>query len=144
MDTSVLFAATYSETGGSRVLFKLGEARALALLVSPQVLREAEGALKRKAPESLASFTVLLERTNANVGASAPEADAKKWAELTNHLGDARVIADAVAAEPDYLVTLDKEHLLGNSSLRKQLPFPMGTPGEFLLWFRARVSPTSG
>jgi hypothetical protein len=67
-----------------------------------------------------------------------------KWAELTNHAGDARVVADAAGAKPDYLLTLDKEHLLGNAKLRRQHPFPMGTPGDFLLWFRARVSPSAG
>jgi len=48
LDTSVLFAAVYSKTGGSRLILKLGEAGAVQLWVGPWVLREAEGVIKRK------------------------------------------------------------------------------------------------
>ncbi len=39
IDTSVLFAAVLSATGGSRLILKLGEAGVLRLVVSRQVLR---------------------------------------------------------------------------------------------------------
>ena len=38
LDTSVLFAAVLSETGGSHLILKLGEAGALPLLVGSRVL----------------------------------------------------------------------------------------------------------
>lgn len=48
LDTSALFAAVWSDQGGARMILKLGEAGAVTLRVSPQVIKEAEGALKRK------------------------------------------------------------------------------------------------
>lgn len=52
LDTSALFAGIWSAEGGARMILKLGEAGAIRLLVSPQVLAEAESALRRKAPET--------------------------------------------------------------------------------------------
>ena len=59
LDTSVLFAAVLSETGGARLILKLGEAGVLRLRVGPGVLREADDVLARKAPKSKALFALL-------------------------------------------------------------------------------------
>lgn len=136
LDTSVLFAAVLSDTGGSRVLLKLGEADAVTLLVSRQVLSEAEGVLKRKTPESLPLFSILLDRARIKVVPSAPEQAVKQMAEVAGHPGDAQIAADALMAKVGYLVTLDKAHLLGNRKLQVQLPFPVGSPDDFLSMFR--------
>jgi hypothetical protein len=42
LDTSVIFAAVLSESGGAQVLFSLGEAKVLKLIVGSNVLRECE------------------------------------------------------------------------------------------------------
>ena len=42
LDTSVIFAAVLSETGGARTLFRLGEVGLLQLIVGSNVLRECE------------------------------------------------------------------------------------------------------
>ena len=47
LDTSALFAGIWSSEGGARMILRLGETRAIRLLVSPQVLDEIEGALRR-------------------------------------------------------------------------------------------------
>ena len=51
LDTSALFAGIWSVAGGSCMILRLGEAEAIRLLVSLQVLDEIEGALRRKARE---------------------------------------------------------------------------------------------
>ena len=50
------------------------------------------------------------------------------------------MLAAAVAEQVSYFVTLDRQHFLHNTALRAQLPFPMGTPGEFLAWFREKLT----
>jgi HTH-type transcriptional regulator / antitoxin HigA len=45
MDTSALFAAVHSETGGSRLILKLGEAGAISLWIGTWVLKEMERVL---------------------------------------------------------------------------------------------------
>ena len=57
----MLFAAVLSPTGGARKLFLLGEAELLELMVGPNVLREADEVVRRKAPASLPLLAQLLE-----------------------------------------------------------------------------------
>ena len=60
LDTSALFAAIWSEEGGGRMLLRLGEAGAVQIVVSRQVLAELERAIRSKAPHALGSLAVLL------------------------------------------------------------------------------------
>jgi hypothetical protein len=57
-----------------------------------------------------------------------------------DHPGNAQVIAAVWESQVDYFVTLDRQHFLNNKPLRATLPFPMGTPGDFLDWFRVRIT----
>jgi predicted nucleic acid-binding protein len=138
LDTSVLFAAILSETGGSRLILKLGEAGSIQIIVAPRVLQEAEGVLKRKAPQHKGRFALLLDRANVTVG-PAPTADAlAQVSAVVDYAPDACVMAEALAASSDYLVSLDRQHLAGNPRAGV-MPFPIGTPGDFLAWFRAQL-----
>lgn len=139
LDTSVLFAAVWSETGGSRLILKLGEARAIALWVGPSVLREAEAVLKRKAEKSRPHMAILLDRAQVQIG---PEAgmDILAQARASVEYGpDARVLAEALELNVDYFVSLDRQHLVGKPGTTK-LSFSVGTPGEFLEWYRQRLT----
>ena len=49
------------------MLLKMGEVRALGLLVSPQVLKEIERAVRKKAPERLGVLALLLDRSGVTV-----------------------------------------------------------------------------
>jgi predicted nucleic acid-binding protein len=138
LDTSVLFAAVWSESGGSRLILKLGEAGAVSLWVGPGILREAEAVLKRKSPESRPHMALLLDRARVQVG---PEAGTEALAQAqsaVDYLPDAQVLAEALDLNVVYFVSLDREHLVGNPGT-KDLPLAMGTPGEFLEWYRHHV-----
>ena len=139
LDSSALFAAVLSEAGGARMILKLGEAGAVSLWVGPLVLAEADAALTRKSPASRPRFALLLHRANIQAsGTAAPEA-LSLASSIVGYLPDAQVLAEALTARADYFVTLDKKHLLGNPRAGS-LPFPVGTPGDFLAWYRARLS----
>ena len=58
LDTSALFAAIWSTAGGGRMFLKLGEADAVQLWVSSQVLTELENVLRCKAAGALGSDLV--------------------------------------------------------------------------------------
>ena len=122
------------------MILKLGEAEAVRLLVGPQVLDEIESALRRKAPDMLGLLALLLDRSCVEVVLS-PTSDTVRDSEvLTGHPGDAQVLAAAWAAGVDYFVTLDRKHFLDNPTLRDAVPFPVGTPGDFLAWYRAQLT----
>ena len=60
---------------------------------------------------------------------------------VVDYQPDAYILAEALAAEVDYLVSLDRKHLVGNPRA-SELPFPIGTPGDFLAWFRTQLQST--
>jgi putative PIN family toxin of toxin-antitoxin system len=139
LDTSALFAGIWSAEGGARMILKLGEAEAIRILVSSQVLTEIEAVLRRKAPAALGTLALLLHQSNIEV-TPAPTSELIQQSErLTGHAGDAQVLAAAWLAKADYLVTLDHAHFLDNLAVRKAMPFPLGTPGDFLAWYREKL-----
>ena len=137
LDTSALFAAVLSATGGARQLFKLGEAGVITLWVGPTVLAEMDAVLTRKSPGSKGALALLLDRAKVQIGpAPAPAMQTQAQAVVT-YPPDADVVAEALAAQVDYLVSLDRQHLVDNPR-NTALPFPIGTPGDCLAWLRAR------
>ncbi len=140
LDTSALFAGIWSSAGGGRMLLKLGEAGAIQLLVSPQVITEIEGVLRRKAPEMLGLMAIVLDQSDVEVVAAPPPEAMQEHLVSVGHLGDAQIWAAVGLVQPDYFVTLDRKHFLDNPALRSSVAFPVGTPGDFLIWYRAQLS----
>lgn len=138
-DTSVLFAGIWSAEGGARLLLKLGEAEAVQLLVSSQVLQEIEDVIRRKAPQYLPTLAVLLDRARFIVVPSAPGEVYGRCQSLVPHAGDAHILSDAWHNEADYLVTLDRAHFLDVLNMTSQLPFLVGTPGDCLAWYKKKM-----
>jgi predicted nucleic acid-binding protein len=140
LDTSALFAGIWSATGGANMLLKLGEAGAIQIWVSPQVLTEVEGAIRRKAPERLGTLALVLADSRLRT-TDPPQPDLVARCEaLTGYHNDALVLAAALALAPQFFVTLDREHFLDNARVRDAMPFPMGTPGDCLAWVREQLT----
>ena len=110
VDSSVLFAACYSSTGASRRLLEYALDDEIALVISDVVLAETETNLARKAPRALSLFKELIDlirferihATGLDVALAAQYAETK----------DAPIVAAAQAAKVDFLVTLDRTHLI--------------------------------
>jgi predicted nucleic acid-binding protein len=143
LDTSALFAGIWSESGGARLILRLGEVGAVQIVISRQVLRELDDALQRKAPALLPALALLLDRAQVEVTdpGSAQQYDA--CLALTGHPGDARILADAGQdagqAGVNYLVSLDQKHILAIPQDNHPFPYEIGTPGDFLGKFRASL-----
>jgi predicted nucleic acid-binding protein len=138
LDTSALFAGVWSETGGARMLLRLGEAGTLRLLASSQVLQEIETVVRRKAPDLLPLVAMLLDRCSFEIVIIKNPPHLDDCQKVTGHLADGRVIAEAWIAQADFFVTLDRQHFLDNSALELLVPFPIGTPGDCLTWLRQK------
>ncbi len=50
---------------------------------------------------------------------------------MVAYMPDARVLAEAIRAEPDWFVTHDKEHFL-KAKKQINLSFTIGTPGDLI------------
>jgi predicted nucleic acid-binding protein len=140
LDTSAIFAGIWSSAGGGRMILKLGEAGALQLITSRDVLGELERVFRRKAPELLGELALVLDRARLEIGPSPPKQDVERNLDLVGHLGDANIIAAARNMEVDYFVTLDRKHFIDNMRLVDEVPFPVGIPGDMLDWYRRELT----
>lgn len=141
LDTSALFASLWSATGGARLAFRLGEVGAVQLVVSSQVIIELENAIRKKAPHLLGLMTFMLDRSDVEIVKKVSKQHLKSFEEDTGHEADARIICAALGANISYFVTFNRKHFLGPLQNRPNLPFPIGTPGDFIAWFRKKVNP---
>ena len=140
LDTSAIFAALWSATGGGRELLKLSEANAIRATVSGYVLEETDRVLRRKAGDRIGELVMLLDDTRLEIVPAPNQARENQCFDLLSYANDAKVVAAAWQAEVDYFVTLDRQHFLDNQQLKAALPFPIGTPGDCLAWLRVQLS----
>src|ERR1700694_1932587 len=108
LDANVLFSAAYRDTGSVRILFDLAEAGACELVASVYAIDEARRNLAEKHPSRLGDFERLLEKLRV-----CPEAshEAVSWAAARKlPPKDAPILAAAVQAGADVLVTGDRMH----------------------------------
>ncbi len=135
LDTSVVFAAVLSPTGGACKLFLLAEAGILKPVVGPTVLKECDAVIRRKAPGSLPILAQLLAAAQMETSAAPTSGQIRMAQSYVRYAPDARVLAEAIHAKPDWFVTHDKEHFL-KSREKLNLAFEIGAPGDFIQRFK--------
>jgi predicted nucleic acid-binding protein len=108
LDANVLLAAPHSPAGRSRALFTLAERGLCTLVTSPHAIEEARRNVNLKSPSGASSLDDLLESVER-----VSEADPRLVAWAADQglpPGDAPILAAAVAAAADALVTGDRTH----------------------------------
>ncbi len=135
LDTSVIFAAVLSPVGGARKLFLLAEAGIIRAVIGPTVLKECDEVIRRKAPGSLPTLAQLLAAAQMETSAAPTRSQIKTAQAYIRYEPDARVLAEAINAKPDWFVTHDREHFL-RSRGKFNLPFEVGTPGDLIQTFK--------
>ncbi len=138
LDTSALIAGIVSPTGAAREVLRLAEARVIELVVSRQVVVEAERNFASKLPLLLDDYHLLLRYLAPVVVEDPPHAAAQEAARVI-HRNDAPILAAARIAAVDYLVTWNTRDFLADR-VRDWASFPALTPGEFLRAFRDALS----
>lgn len=131
LDSSVLFSAAYSTRGHAHDLIRMAIRRELTAVVSPLVLTETRRNLADNAPEHL----ILLDYVLQNVPFEIVQPTRREVVAATKYaaLKDAPIVAAARRARVDFLVTLDKKHLLGRSELAKYTRAEIVTPKEAVI-----------
>lgn len=133
IDTSVLIAGVASVTGASSSVLDLGEAGLLKLVISRQVLIEADRNLTAKLPRMADRFRRYLQRLAPVLGEDPSPAEIESAASMV-HPKDASILAAAQKAQADYLITLDKKHFL-SGKINHPGRLRIVSPGEFLRHF---------
>jgi len=140
LDTSALIAGLISQTGAAREVLRLCEAGVVETLVSTQVLTEADRNLSEKLPGLVADYRLLIQSIAPTLVDDPTPSEVSRLAGVI-HANDAPILAAAIAAEADYLVTWNTRHF-HQPKVRKVVRFQIVTPGEFLVAFRNSLSET--
>ncbi|MFZ5862476.1 MAG: putative toxin-antitoxin system toxin component, PIN family [Nitrospirota bacterium] len=134
LDTSALIAGLISQTGAAREVLRLCEAGVIETLVSKQVLTEADRNLSEKLPGLAADYRRLIQSIAPTLLDDPTREEISRVAGLI-HSNDAPILAAAIAAEADYLVSWNTKHF-HQPKVRQAVRFQIVTPGELLVAFR--------
>ena len=124
VDSSVLFSAVNSPTGGSSKLFTL---KNIKLTTSKVVLTETERNVRQKLHDyHLDRFFMLVEKMKALK--QVPDNRLIKKAQKVIVQKDSAILAESKKSSGDFLVTLDKKHFLTKKAEKFLLPQKVLTP----------------
>lgn len=140
LDTSALIAGIVSPTGAAREVLRLCEAGVVELLVSRQVLTEADRNLSAKLPALAPDYRHLMHRMSPTLVEDPTLRDVTRARQVIHHK-DAPILAAAINGEVDYLITWNTKHF-HKSPVKGAVRFRIVTPGEFLEEFRGWLSST--
>lgn len=128
LDSSVLFSAVNSPTGGSSKLFTIKKVR---LMTSKLVLTEVERNVRKKLLEyHLERFFILVGQTT--ILDLTPDSSLIRKAEKIIVKKDAVILSQAKQAREDYLISLDKKHFFKDSVKGFLKPTLIMSPKEFI------------
>ncbi|MBI2427129.1 MAG: PIN domain-containing protein [Candidatus Kerfeldbacteria bacterium] len=133
-DASVLFSALYSTSGGSRALALLVQRGVLRGYMSATVIEEVERH-REKFPEPLPDIHGFIVDFGFVVREHIEEDELEPWIGSVD-LEDAHVIAGAVSMHADYLVSLDKKHLVNSHVQSRVTAVRIVTPKDCLAYLR--------
>ena len=143
LDTSALIAGLASATGASHSILTLAEAGLIRLVVSDEVFTEAERNLQAKLPQALPAYRRFLTACPYERVPSPSREQVLEALQIIN-LKDAPLLAAAMAEAVDYLATLNTCHFLADPQVARRAGLRIGTPGDFLAWFRRRLEDQPG
>ena len=133
IDTSVLIAGVASLTGASAAVLDLCESETVQMVVSLQVLVEADRNFAAKFPNLVSQYRQFIQDLAPLMVDDPPAAAVKKAASLVGRK-DAAILAAAMVEKVDCLITLDKKHFLKEKP-PQVLPLEICTPADFLKIF---------
>ncbi|NKQ37018.1 MAG: PIN domain-containing protein [Chloroflexi bacterium] len=128
-DANVLIAGADSDSGASHVVLRLAEAGFFTLVVSRQVLDEAERNLRKKLPRALPNFAIQMSRIRLEIVPDPGVDEVRLWEPIIE-TKDAPILAAAVAANVDRLLTLNTKDF--TPEVANQCGLIIQTPGEFI------------
>jgi len=140
LDSNILLEGMRSRWGLSKAVLSLCAARIHRLVLAQHVITEVEGALlevvggepAEEADELLADYFTFIDKAQPVVVSLATIEEITAAARIIHHLNDAPVLAAAINARPDWLLSNNREHFTPTVARRTGLR--IATPYEF---FRA-------
>lgn len=130
LDSNIIFSGLYSPKGAPGIILEHFIKGDISMVVSQQVLEEVIRTIKEKLPDALPASRRLLVSIPLEVRADPEPGEIKRWARKIP-VADAAILAAAVAAQPDYLVTGDN-HFIENPGIAKEASLHIVNTAQFL------------
>jgi predicted nucleic acid-binding protein len=137
VDSNILIEGLFAPWSASRALLILARTRAFSLVLSPYVEAEVERALLHCFARDAAEGSRLIDDYALALKLLAPErtvritqAEFEAYRSLIRHVHDVPVLATAIKARPDWLITSNSAHF--TPEVAAQTGLRIVTPHEFL------------
>ena len=130
LDSNVIFSGLYSPEGAPGIILEHFVKGRMNVVVSQQVLEEVIRTIKEKLPDALPALRRLLVSVLPEVVADPEPGEIKRRAGKMP-VADTAILAAAVSAHPDYLVTGDN-HFIENPGIAEETGLHIVTPAQFL------------
>lgn len=128
-NASVILSGLKSPSGGSGVLLKWSREGVIDAIVSELIINEVAKNIS-KLRISKPNYKEMLKRSFIEVSPPPDVRQVRKYKNIVSDFGDAHLFASAQELKVDYLVSLDKKHVL---SLKKKFRKPkIVNPGELI------------
>jgi predicted nucleic acid-binding protein len=134
-----LFAGVVSSSGAARALLVLGSESILRVIVSQQVLAETERNLARKVPSALPMYRQAIKESRVRIVVDPPIGLVNASRHLISHRADVPILLAAMQSSADFLVTLNRKHLIDDPAVSLAAGILIGSPGDALHWVRTRL-----
>jgi len=141
LDTSALIAGIASSTGAARELFRLAELGLIEVVISRQVVVEADRNIEAKMPEIMHEYRAFIALLAPLLVEDPTPKNVKKYSVFIDP-DDAPILDAAVLSGVDYLVTCDRKHFL-KSGIKIGSRLKILSAGEFLKLFRNYIEDMS-
>lgn len=137
VDANVLIAGADSQSGASNAVLKMAEIGLFQLVVSTQVLDEAERNLRKKLPRALPNFAAQLARLRLEILPDPTPEQVEPWKEVIE-TKDAPILSVAVASGVDRFITLNTKDF--TPAVAQQSGLTILTPAQFVEEIRQVVA----
>jgi putative PIN family toxin of toxin-antitoxin system len=134
LDTSVLLSGLNSSFGASAFIISLFKLKKIMIIISPEVILEAEKVIKKKFPLLRIPFLNFLANNPIITKKLSPKEIKLAYKLIKSE--DAPILAGAIKAKVDFLVTLDKRFQKITKEFEDKLKFKILSPKEFLDFFK--------
>ena len=132
LDTNVIFSGLYSSDSPAGIILDHFTEGKLTVVISQQVLEEVVRTIKEKLPVVLPLLRKLLGSVSLEIIKAPTSEEIINWTQVI-HPEDAAILAAAINARTDYLVTGDK-HFLENPDINERSGLIIVTPKQFLAY----------
>lgn len=130
LDASVILSGLASPGGGSGLLFRASKLKKLTLITTPLVIGEVYRHLP-KLKLSIAQLENLLDEHIIGLIEDPSKKTILRYKKVTTDPDDAHVLAGTVTSQANYLISLDKKHILTKQVQQGLSPIRVYSPKQF-------------